>query len=131
MTTAASAELLQLIEKSFPEFKENSIVNGRILEIKPQFVLVDIGYKSEGAIPISEFEDEEIARALNEHYVAIKVDRVTRLGDRVRQRCSALYRYAADHRFAIPQSICQCLNVVKTRLTLQGFDKKPNPATAR
>lgn len=53
-------ELSELIDSSFREFKENSIVNGTILAIKPQVVLVDIGYKSEGAIPVSEFEDEDI-----------------------------------------------------------------------
>ncbi|MEM7146547.1 MAG: 30S ribosomal protein S1 [Verrucomicrobiota bacterium] len=65
MTTATEApaltELEKLIDDSFRSFKENSIVIGTILEIKPQIVLVDIGYKSEGAIPASEFEDEEIA----------------------------------------------------------------------
>lgn len=40
--------------------REGSIVTGTIQEIRPQVVLVDIGYKSEGAISISEFEDEEI-----------------------------------------------------------------------
>jgi small subunit ribosomal protein S1 len=54
------SELLALMERSFRELKENSIVRGTILDIKPQVVLVDIGYKSEGAIPVSEFEDEEI-----------------------------------------------------------------------
>ena len=56
-----SADLLSLIDKSFREFREGSIVLGRIIEIQPQIVLVDIGYKSEGAIPVSEFEDEEFA----------------------------------------------------------------------
>ncbi|MTV69918.1 S1 RNA-binding domain-containing protein, partial [Streptococcus pneumoniae] len=45
---------------SFRTFQEGAIVKGRILEIKPQIVLVDIGYKSEGAIPSNEFEDEDI-----------------------------------------------------------------------
>lgn len=52
-------ELSNLISQNFRTFRENSIVKGRILEIKQQVVLVDIGYKSEGVIPISEFEDEE------------------------------------------------------------------------
>jgi len=56
-----SADLISLIDKSFREFREGSIVLGRILEIQPQIVLVDIGYKSEGAIPVSEFEDVEFA----------------------------------------------------------------------
>lgn len=48
-----------LIAQSMRDFKEGSIVKGHILEIRPREVLVDIGYKSEGAIPRSEFEDEE------------------------------------------------------------------------
>ncbi|HSJ01802.1 MAG: 30S ribosomal protein S1 [Verrucomicrobium sp.] len=55
-----SATLAELIAGSFRTLHEGSIVKGRILEIKPQVVLVDIGYKSEGAIPHSEFEDEDI-----------------------------------------------------------------------
>jgi small subunit ribosomal protein S1 len=56
----ATAELETLIDSKFRAFEEGSVVNGTIIAIKPQVVLVDIGYKSEGAIPISEFEDEEI-----------------------------------------------------------------------
>ena len=57
---SANATLADLIAGSFRELSEGSIVKGRILEIKPQVVLVDIGYKSEGAIPSNEFEDEDI-----------------------------------------------------------------------
>ena len=53
-------ELSELIDSSFREFKEGSIVMGTIIEIRPQVILVDIGYKSEGTIAVSEFEDEEI-----------------------------------------------------------------------
>jgi len=55
-----NAELSALIDEHFREFNEGSIVNGTILDIRPQVIVVDIGYKSEGAIPVSEFEDEEI-----------------------------------------------------------------------
>src|SRR5277367_68572 len=50
-------EMQELIAKSLRDFKEGSIVKGRVLEIRPREVLVDIGYKSEGAIPLSEFDD--------------------------------------------------------------------------
>ena len=53
-------ELADLIDSKFREFREGTIVKGTIIEIRPQVVLVDIGYKSEGAIPSNEFEDEEI-----------------------------------------------------------------------
>ena len=55
-----TTELAELIDSKFRELREGSIVTGTIQEIRPQVVLVDIGYKSEGAISISEFEDEEI-----------------------------------------------------------------------
>ena len=57
---SATATLADLIAGSFRELSEGSIVKGKILEIKPQVILVDIGYKSEGAIPSNEFEDEDI-----------------------------------------------------------------------
>src|SRR5262245_32836943 len=38
-------------------FASGNIVRGTIIEVRPKEVLVDIGYKSEGVIPASEFED--------------------------------------------------------------------------
>ncbi len=58
----SNTELEALINSKLPNFRKGDIVNGTILEIRPQVVLVDIGYKSEGVIPVSEFEDEEIEK---------------------------------------------------------------------
>ena len=38
------SELEALINAGFPTFRTGDIVNGTILEIRPQVVLVDIGY---------------------------------------------------------------------------------------
>ena len=54
------SDLEALIDAKLPTFRKGDIVDGTILEIRQQVVLVDIGYKSEGVISISEFEDEEI-----------------------------------------------------------------------
>lgn len=54
-------ELSELISSHFRMYRENSIIMGRVLEIKNQFVTIDIGYKSEGVVPLSEFGDEEFA----------------------------------------------------------------------
>lgn len=59
--TASNPELMALIDQNFHSHRENSIVRGTIIEIRPQVVVVDIGAKSEGIIPVSEFEDEEFA----------------------------------------------------------------------
>ena len=52
-------EMRELLAKSkaIRDYKEGSIVKGTILEIRPREVLVDIGYKSEGAIAAHEFDD--------------------------------------------------------------------------
>jgi len=55
-----TTELDALIDATFLEYREGSIVTGTIVEIRRQVVIVDIGYKSEGVIPSSEFEDEDI-----------------------------------------------------------------------
>lgn len=52
-------EMQERIAQSMRDFKEGSIVKGHILEIRPREVLVDIGYKSEGAISRSEFDEDE------------------------------------------------------------------------
>ena len=57
MLVNVMTEMQELIAKSLRDFKEGSIVKGRVLEIRPREVLVDIGYKSEGVIPASEFDD--------------------------------------------------------------------------
>src|SRR4030088_2159263 len=48
-----------VMSKAMPDFREGSIVKGRILEIRPREVLVDVGYKSEGVIPLIEFDDAD------------------------------------------------------------------------
>jgi predicted RNA-binding protein with RPS1 domain len=50
-------QVQELIANATKQFKEGSIVKGRILEVRPREFLVDIGYKSEGTIPATEFDD--------------------------------------------------------------------------
>ena len=52
-------QMQDVMSKPMPDFREGSIVKGRILEVRPREVLVDIGYKSEGVISLSEFDDVE------------------------------------------------------------------------
>jgi small subunit ribosomal protein S1 len=50
--------LMEMYEESFKRFAEGEVVTGRIISVDRDFVLVDIGYKSEGQIRINEFKDE-------------------------------------------------------------------------
>ncbi|RLB11585.1 MAG: 30S ribosomal protein S1, partial [Deltaproteobacteria bacterium] len=54
-------ELMELYNKSFKELQEGDIVGGEIVHIDRdrEFALVDIGYKTEGVIPIKEFVNKE------------------------------------------------------------------------
>jgi small subunit ribosomal protein S1 len=51
--------LMDMYEESFKRFAEGEVVTGRIISVDKDYVLVDIGYKSEGQIRIQEFTDEE------------------------------------------------------------------------
>ena len=55
---AMPEDLMGMYEESFKQFEEGEVVQGRIISVDRDFVLVDIGYKSEGQIPIREFKDE-------------------------------------------------------------------------
>ena len=47
----------EALAKSETSFATGQIVKGTIIEIRSKEVMVDIGYKSEGSVPASEFED--------------------------------------------------------------------------
>ena len=47
-------ELVEAIEASLRDFKEGDIVEGTVVKIDRDEVLLDIGYKSEGVIPARE-----------------------------------------------------------------------------
>ena len=50
---------LEMYEKSLKTMQEGELVRGEIVQIEKEFVLVDIGYKSEGQIPVEEFIDSK------------------------------------------------------------------------
>jgi small subunit ribosomal protein S1 len=47
--------LAEMYEESIRRVQEGEVVQGRIIQADKDFVLVDIGYKSEGQVPIEEF----------------------------------------------------------------------------
>jgi small subunit ribosomal protein S1 len=47
----------EAMQHSAQRFAAGEIVKGTVIETRPKEVLVDIGYKSEGAIPANEFDD--------------------------------------------------------------------------
>jgi small subunit ribosomal protein S1 len=66
-------ELIPDYDSTFPEINEGEVVHGTVVRVDKDEVLVDIGYKSEGVIPVSELS---IRRSVN------PADEVT-LGDEI------------------------------------------------
>ena len=59
---AARAQMSQMYEETLKTFTEGSIIPGKVLEVRGDGVLVDIGYKSEGMIHASEFPDISVVK---------------------------------------------------------------------
>jgi small subunit ribosomal protein S1 len=52
-------ELLRLYDEKMAEFAEGDIVRGRVLQVNPTEIVIDIGYKSEGVLPAFEVASPE------------------------------------------------------------------------
>jgi small subunit ribosomal protein S1 len=50
---------LELYEESFKTMQEGEVIEGEVVHIDKDYILIDIGYKTEGHIPIHEFTDPE------------------------------------------------------------------------
>jgi small subunit ribosomal protein S1 len=55
-----SQEFAKLYDQSLKSFKSGSIVKGRVLQIRSGVVMLDLGYKSDGIIPVEQFTEEEL-----------------------------------------------------------------------
>lgn len=51
------SQFSELYEKSFQPVQIGEVVTGTIIEVRPKDVIVDIGYKAEGILPLDEFLD--------------------------------------------------------------------------
>lgn len=66
-------EMEQLYAETFHYMDEGSIMTGRVVCVKDDGVIVDIGYKSEGFIPIDEFSQEELSGIKPENTLEVYV----------------------------------------------------------
>lgn len=59
-------DMLHMYEESMKNLEEGEILRGRILRVDASEVVVDIGFKSEGVIPLSEFTDLDAVKVGDE-----------------------------------------------------------------
>src|SRR2546423_12956444 len=60
LTLEQRAEMFGRYEESLRSIGEGEIVRGRVLAVDDKEVLVDVGFKSEGVISLSEFSDPSV-----------------------------------------------------------------------
>ena len=78
-------EMMAMYAETFQRVEVGAVVTGRIISIDKNYVLVDIGYKSEGLVPIYEFRDENnnITAKLGDSIEAMIVERLDNEEERV------------------------------------------------
>ncbi|MBA3432627.1 MAG: 30S ribosomal protein S1 [Actinobacteria bacterium] len=67
-------ELVPDYESSFPEINEGEVVHGTVVRVDKDEVLVDIGYKSEGVIPVAELTIRRSVNPADEVSVGEEID---------------------------------------------------------
>jgi small subunit ribosomal protein S1 len=67
-------EMVPNYDITIPDFSEGDVVNGRVVRIDKDEVLVDIGYKSEGAIPLPELSIRKSVKPEEEVFLGEMVD---------------------------------------------------------
>ena len=55
----AEDDFRSLFEESLQAVQPGGVVSGKIVDVNPTHVVVDVGYKTEGRIPVQEFQDRE------------------------------------------------------------------------
>jgi len=73
-TTGPDGELVPDYDATFPTINEGEVVHGTIVRVDKDEVLVDIGYKSEGVIPVAELSIRRSVNPADEVSVGEEID---------------------------------------------------------
>jgi small subunit ribosomal protein S1 len=73
-TTGPDGELVPDYDSAFPEINEGEVVHGTVVRVDKDEVLVDIGYKSEGVIPVAELTIRRSVNPADEVAVGEEID---------------------------------------------------------
>jgi small subunit ribosomal protein S1 len=73
-TDPETGELIPDYESTFPTINEGEVVHGTVVRVDKDEVLVDIGYKSEGVIPVAELSIRRSVNPLDEVSVGDEID---------------------------------------------------------
>jgi len=74
--TDETKDLERLYDETLQRVERGAITKGRVIAIKSDGVVIDVGYKSEGIIPVSEFTQEEMSGLKSGDYIEVFVERI-------------------------------------------------------
>ena len=69
-------QLMGMYENTLNEIEEKEIVTGRIISIDDKYVVIDIGFKSEGIVAVNEFNNKQLESMAAGDEVDVFLDRV-------------------------------------------------------
>jgi small subunit ribosomal protein S1 len=92
-------ELIQAIEQSLKDFKDGDLVEGTVVKVDRDEVLLDIGYKSEGVIPAKELSirqdvDPSEVVSVGDHVEALVLQKEDKEGRLILSKKRAQYERA-------------------------------------
>src|SRR5439155_976168 len=92
-------ELVQAIEDSLKDFKDGDLVEGTVVKVDRDEVLLDIGYKSEGVIPVKELSirqdvDPDQVVQVGDHIEALVLQKEDKEGRLILSKKRAQYERA-------------------------------------
>src|SRR5438552_11450391 len=92
-------ELIRAIEESLKDFKDGDLVEGTVVKVDRDEVLLDIGYKSEGVIPVKELSirqdvDPSEVVQLGDHIEALVLQKEDKEGRLILSKKRAQYERA-------------------------------------
>src|SRR5205809_3938128 len=73
-TTGPDGELIPDYDSTFPIINEGEVVRGKVVRVDKDEVLIDIGYKSEGVIPVSELSIRRSVNPADEVNIGDEID---------------------------------------------------------
>src|SRR5437773_10278458 len=73
-TTGPDGEPVPDYDATFPTINEGEVVHGKVVRVDKDEVLVDIGYKSEGVIPVSELSIRRSIHPADEVNIGDEID---------------------------------------------------------
>src|ERR671931_2213548 len=73
-TIGPNGERIPDYDSTFPTINEGEVVHGRVVRVDKDEVLVDIGYKSEGVIPVAELSIRRSVNPADEVQIGEEVD---------------------------------------------------------